>query len=72
MNNIPIDLISSPFVDADRRFVTHIPGMAAALILLLIEGAWTAASTEEVSAVEAECMVEAAGGVKGAIPWSVM
>ena len=36
MNNIPIDLISSPFVDAYRRFVTHIPGMAAALILLLL------------------------------------
>jgi len=41
MNTLPLEPLSSPFVGAYRRFAAHIPGIAAALILLLV-GMFTA------------------------------
>jgi len=48
MNNIPLDLLANPFVDSYRRFATHIPGVAAALLLLLL-GMFTARALRTVS-----------------------
>ncbi len=36
MNNTSLDPMTNPFVDAYNRLITHIPGMAAALLLLLL------------------------------------
>jgi hypothetical protein len=41
MQNISLEQLSSPFVDTYHRFVAHIPGIAAALLLLLL-GMFTA------------------------------
>jgi hypothetical protein len=41
MNTLPWDVVSNPFVGAYRRFAQYLPGIAAALILLLL-GMFTA------------------------------
>ncbi|HAM36975.1 MAG TPA: hypothetical protein DEB40_07075 [Elusimicrobia bacterium] len=41
MNNIPVDALASPFIGVYHRFASFIPGIAAALILLLL-GLFTA------------------------------